>query len=93
MDEDIRHFVAVTGSSVDEARTMLEACAGNLDMAVNMHLEYGGSRHEGAAKRRKTGEGSSRDTSSSGNPRTYEEMWVLSPKRSRGLITRGTNSY
>ena len=74
MDEDIHHFMAVTGSSLEEARTMLEACAGNLDMAVNMHLECSGNRPEGAAQRLKTGEGSSRDVAASGNPNTYEEM-------------------
>ena len=74
MDEDIRHFMAVTGSSLEEARTMMEACAGNLDMAVNMHLECAGNRSEGAAQRHRTGQGSSRDSAASGNPSTYEEM-------------------
>ena len=74
MDEDIHHFMAVTGCSSEEARTMMEACAGNLDMAVNMHLECAGNRPEGATQLHKTGEGSSRDATTSGNPNAYEEM-------------------
>ena len=42
MDGKINQFVAVTGASVEDARVLLEACGGNLDLAVNMHLEGGG---------------------------------------------------
>ena len=42
MDAKVKQFVAVTGSTPQVARNMLEACAGNLDMAINMHLECGG---------------------------------------------------
>ena len=42
MDGKINQFVAVTGASVEDARVLLEACCGNLDLAVNMHLEGGG---------------------------------------------------
>ena len=74
MDQDIRHFMSVTGSSLDEARTMMEACAGNLDMAVNMHLECAGNRSGGGVQRPKPGGGPSRDAATSSNPNTYEEM-------------------
>ena len=39
MDPKIEQFVAVTGMKVEEARSLLEACGGNLDLAVNMHIE------------------------------------------------------
>lgn len=74
MDDHIRQFMAVTGSSLDEARTMMEACAGNLDMAVNMHLECAGNRADGVTQRYLTGEGSSRGAAASGDPTKYEEM-------------------
>ena len=35
----IDQFVAVTGASVETARSLLEACGGNVDLAVNMHME------------------------------------------------------
>ena len=42
MDRKIEQFMAVTGASVAEARSLLEACGGNLDLAVNMLMEGGG---------------------------------------------------
>ena len=48
MDAKVQQFVAVTGSTPQVARNMLEACAGNLDMAINMHLECGGGGGGGA---------------------------------------------
>ncbi len=35
-------FRAVTGAPSDVARSILEACGGNLELAVNMHMEGGG---------------------------------------------------
>ena len=42
MDGKTHEFMAVTGASLEEARGLLEACGGNLDMAVNMHMETKG---------------------------------------------------
>lgn len=42
MDEKIKQFVSVTGASVEIASSLLEACGGNLDLAVNMHVEGAG---------------------------------------------------
>ena len=42
MESKISQFVTVTGASEDDARSLLEACAGDLDMAVNMHMESEG---------------------------------------------------
>ena len=39
MDEKIKQFVSVTGASVGTASSLLEACGGNLDLAVSMHME------------------------------------------------------
>ena len=41
MDGKVQQFVAITGSTVEAARGMIEACGGNLDLAVNMFLESG----------------------------------------------------
>lgn len=35
----VSQFVNVTGASKDIARSLLEACNGNLEMAVEMHLD------------------------------------------------------
>ena len=35
----IEQFVNVTGASEEIARSMLEACNGNLEMAIEMHLD------------------------------------------------------
>ena len=42
MSEKMLQFVSVTGCSEDVARSYLDACAGNLDMAVGMHMENRG---------------------------------------------------
>lgn len=42
MDEKIKQFVSVTGASVETASSLLEACGGNLDLAVSMHMEGDG---------------------------------------------------
>jgi len=38
-DEQVEQLVAVTGVSKEMATNLLEACGGNLEMAVNMHME------------------------------------------------------
>ncbi|XP_055883206.1 UBX domain-containing protein 7-like [Biomphalaria glabrata] len=38
----IDKFIAVTGATRNVARNLLEACAGNLDMAVGMHMDNDG---------------------------------------------------
>ena len=43
MDTNVSQFVAITGATSDIAKRLLEACGGNLDLAINMHLESGGS--------------------------------------------------
>lgn len=66
MDGKVSQFVAITGASSDVARRLLEACGGNLDLAVNMHLESGGSA------------GSSNEMETANNvlsPKSYEEMY------------------
>ncbi|EFX89353.1 hypothetical protein DAPPUDRAFT_190703 [Daphnia pulex] len=37
--QQIEQFCAVTGSTEDVARTLIEACRGNLERAVDMHME------------------------------------------------------
>lgn len=90
MDHKIQQFIAVTGTSSQVARNMLEACDGNLDMAINMHLECGGgetSASVGGASASTTTSGveqgvstaglSSHDSSNMQDNRSYEEMWDI----------------
>lgn len=40
-DPIVEQFIAITGVPYDVARGLLEACGGNLELAVNMHMEGG----------------------------------------------------
>ena len=55
MEKSVDQFVAVTGASVEDARNLLEACGGNLDLAVNMHMERGGGGVTGNSNFSKVG--------------------------------------
>ncbi|XP_078613223.1 UBX domain-containing protein 7-like isoform X2 [Branchiostoma floridae x Branchiostoma japonicum] len=48
MDALIEQFRAITDTTEDVARHMLEACGGNLEMAITMHLEGGAGASGGA---------------------------------------------
>ena len=37
--EDLEQLVSITGVDRNVAENLLEACGGNLEMAVNMHME------------------------------------------------------
>ena len=39
MESQISQFVAVTGGSEKDGRALLEACAGDLGMAIDMYLD------------------------------------------------------
>ena len=76
MDEKIQHFISLTGATIQVAQNMLEACAGDLDMAVSMHLDSG---TEGISERvvhDKPGKSGFDDAGLDSETRTYEEMYV-----------------
>ena len=39
MEDEIQQFVAITGSDREVAERMLEACNGNIELAIEMHLD------------------------------------------------------
>lgn len=41
MSTKINQFISVTGASADAARKLLNACAGNLELAIDMYMEDG----------------------------------------------------
>lgn len=43
MESKLEQFVTVTGAPHDVARGLLDACGGNLELAINMHIENGSS--------------------------------------------------
>lgn len=43
MESKLEQFMAVTGAPRDVAKGFLEACDENLELAINMHIESGGS--------------------------------------------------
>ena len=70
MDGKVSQFVAITGATRDVAKRLLEACGGNLDLAINMHLESAGNAG--------SSEGSSNEMDTANNvlsPKSYEEMY------------------
>ena len=79
----MQQFVAVTGSTSEVATNLIEACSGDLDMAINMHLECVGGAGVGGASAISSNKGSASSSiggpSSSHNPapldtRDYKEM-------------------
>ena len=77
MEANISQFVAVTGASVDVARGLLEACSGNLDLAINMHLESRGGASSTPAVVGASGgpSGGARAVDDILSPKSYEELY------------------
>ncbi len=71
--EKIQQFVSVTGSSEDIAKKYLEACAGDLDMAIGMHLE-----NEASSSAMDPSSGSVMNPEDVVLPKNYEKMLVCS---------------
>ncbi len=69
MDGKVQQFISITGTSVAEARGMLEACGGDLQLAVGMYLESGGGGATGPE-----GAGPSSGGAENLTERSYEEM-------------------
>ena len=42
MSSKINQFISVTGANADTAKRLLNACAGNLELAIGMYMEDGG---------------------------------------------------
>ena len=42
-------YYILTGTEKDLARSLLEACHGNLEMAIGMHMDGGGASEPGPA--------------------------------------------
>ena len=68
----LEQFVSVTGASREVARSLLEACGGNLDLAINMHLEGGGGAASGGPQAGPSSLGSAALAGS--EAKSYEEM-------------------
>lgn len=71
MDASVSQFIAVTGASIEVAVRLVEACGGNLDLAISMHLESGRSPAPPATGPSCTSTGVVNDVL---NPKSYEEL-------------------
>ena len=49
MSTKIDQFINVTGANLDTARKLLNACGGNLDLAIGMYMEDGAPSQETSA--------------------------------------------
>ena len=68
----LEQFVSVTGASWEVARSLLEACGGNLDLAINMHLKGRGGAASGVPQAGLSSLGSAALAGS--EAKSYEEM-------------------
>ncbi len=64
-DQKVSQFTFLTGASVEQAKSLLEACNGDVNMAVSMHLDTHGASSS-------TGNNNARRDNDS---MTYEERW------------------
>ena len=71
MDANLSQFISITGASSEEAVRLLEVCGGNLDLAINMHLESGGSPAPPGPGPNCSSTGTANDILS---PKSYEEL-------------------
>ena len=46
MSTKVNQFISVTGASQDTARRLLNACAGNLELAIGMYMEDGAASQD-----------------------------------------------
>lgn len=65
MDTEIDQFMSVTGASREVANRMLEACSGDVELAISIHLESSGHNHHDI---------STPGGQSSNSDKSYEEM-------------------
>ncbi len=75
LEERIIQFVSITGSTEDTARKYLDVCAGNLDMAIGMHLENGDSV-KNSTKSTVSPPASQTSSDVLSNSQLYEEVYV-----------------
>lgn len=74
-EEKVVRFVGITDCSDAIARKYLEACAGDLDMAIGMHLEsQGGSGTQ--QESRPTGSSTAHVSEELLSPMSYEKVYV-----------------
>ena len=84
MEEKVDQFIAITGAERNVAVGMLEACNGNIELAVEMHLD------SGMESVNPTGPSSfSESTSTStGRPNTLPDI----VQNSTGMVSDGSSS-
>lgn len=78
-EEKVMQFVSVTDSSDAIARKYLEACAGDVDMAIGVHMENkvtvdSAGRHSGSSQTAASVAHTSEDILS---PNAYEKVYVV----------------
>ena len=79
MDDDkVAQFVSVTDSSESVARKYLEACAGDIDMAIGMHLESQVTVNStpGDSDTSQKGGSVAQDSEDYLDPMSYEKVYV-----------------
>jgi len=90
-DQKIDEFVAITGGSKDLAKSLLAICNGNLEMAINMHME-------GVQTEETTQPGTSNSTSTTASasnsiPDDEDDVRAPIPQREEVLIQPGYEGY
>ena len=74
LEDKVGQFVSVTNCSEEVARRYLAACAGDLDMAVGMHLESKVSSPPATAEALTSGASTSQYKDEPLSPTSYKRM-------------------
>lgn len=72
--DKVAQFVSITDSSEDIARKYLEACGGDLDMAIGMHLENQPSVATASTGDPAAAAPQHQNSTDLPSPKTYEKM-------------------
>lgn len=71
----MQQFISITGAPVEIATSLLEACNGDVNLAVSMHLDNGGG--VGVGPLEEPGKTSTVNHSASSSGQTYEERCAI----------------
>ena len=94
LKEKIAQFVSITGSSEEMAKRYLDACSGNVDMAVGMHMENNAFPPQtgAVAVETKSGDDNGRPKPVL-SPKSYKEVHARARAYRTSILMEPTQAY
>lgn len=86
-EEAISQFVSFTGADVERAKSLLEACSWNIELAVNMHVDTDYERANKSSSSRSNPFGASSSNSRQGVASTFDEGGYLNSSEQADLLS------